>query len=437
MKKVGRVRWGISVLLSLGIIVNYFDRINISIATKPLMDEFGLNLSQMGIIMSAFIWAYTIAQIPAGAVLDKIGVKWINRICTTAWTVFTAMMAMFHGMTTFLVCRFMLGFAEAPSFPAASKATGYWFPIRERGFATSVWDMSAKFSSVIGIPLIAWVISLWGWRGGFWFTAALSFIYAVVWWVWYRDPAEHKYLSKEEYDYIIEGGAQKPGQMSGGLWKNLGFLLRQRRIIGMTVGFGLNGYAYWLLLTWMPGFLQTQLHVSMLNTGIYAAIPWIVATLSNLYIGGWAVDKFIKMGYNPNKVRKNFIIVNMLLGLTICFTAVTNDPALAVLWMSTSICGLSAVTAISWSLPSIVAPRGTAGLVGGIMNFANGLAGSVSTIVTGYIAQATGSFFGAFAFAAVVVFCGIFFFTIVLDRIEEIKMPLSEAVDQNKAGVSP
>ena len=216
MKKVGRVRWGISVLLSLGIIVNYFDRINISIATKPLMDEFGLNLSQMGIIMSAFIWAYTIAQIPAGAVLDKIGVKWINRICTTAWTVFTAMMAMFHGMTTFLVCRFMLGFAEAPSFPAASKATGYWFPIRERGFATSVWDMSAKFSSVIGIPLIAWVISLWGWRGGFWFTAALSFIYAVVWWIWYRDPAEHKYLSKEEYDYIIEGGAQKPGQMSGG-----------------------------------------------------------------------------------------------------------------------------------------------------------------------------------------------------------------------------
>jgi MFS family permease len=102
---------------------------------------------------------------------------------------------------------------------------------------------------------------------------------------------------------------------------------------------------------------------------------------------------------------------------------VTNNPVVAIFWMSTSVCGLSAVTAISWSLPSIIAPRGTAGLVGGIMNLANGLAGSVSAIVTGYIAQQTGSFYGAFALAAVVVFCGIFFFTVVLDRIEEIKMP--------------
>jgi hypothetical protein len=85
-EKVGRVRWGISILLSLGIVVNYFDRINISIATKPLMREFGLNLSQMGIILSAFIWAYTIAQIPAGAILDRVGVKWLNRACTLAWT---------------------------------------------------------------------------------------------------------------------------------------------------------------------------------------------------------------------------------------------------------------------------------------------------------------------------------------------------------------
>jgi sugar phosphate permease len=427
-EKVGRVRWGISILLSLGIVVNYFDRINISIATKPLMREFGLNLGQMGIILSAFIWAYTIAQIPAGAVLDRVGVKWLNRACTLAWTGFTALTAIFSGMSLFILCRFMLGLAEAPSFPAASKATGYWFPIKERGVATSVWDMSAKLSSVIGIPLIAWAMTVWGWRGGFWLTVVLSLIYAIAWWAFYCDPLEHKKLSKEEYSYIVEGGAQKPGQASGGIARNLGFLLRQRKVWGATLGFGLNGYAYWLLLTWMPGFLQTQLNMSLLSTGIYAMIPWIVATLSNLYIGGWAVDKFIRKGYDPSKVRKSFIVANMLLGLTICFTAVTNNPKLAVFWMATSICGLSAVTAISWSLPSIIAPRGTAGTVGGIMNFANGLAGSVSTIVTGYIAQKTGSFFGAFALAACVVFCGIFFFTVVLDRIEEIKteMPTAE-----------
>src|SRR5208337_880614 len=106
------------------------------------------------------------------------------------------------------------------SFPAASKATGYWFPIKERGVATSVWDMSAKLSSVIGIPLIAWAMTVWGWRGGFWLTVGLSLIYSIAWWAFYCDPQEHKKLSREEYTYIVEGGAQKPGQASGGITRN-------------------------------------------------------------------------------------------------------------------------------------------------------------------------------------------------------------------------
>ena len=248
-------RWGIAVLLGIGIIINYFDRTNMSVATKPLMSEFHLSDGQMGILLSSFAWSYALLQIPIGTLLDKIGVKWLMRIGTLLWSVATFMTAIVSGMGLIILSRILLGIAEAPAFPGASKATGYWFPRQERSLATSAFDAAAKFSNVIGVPLVAWAVMAWGWRGGFFLTAILSLVYAAAYWIWYRDPKDDNNLSKEEFAYIVEGGAQEIGEAPGGVMKNLGYVLAQRKVWGLTIGFAAYGYSFYLFLTWLPVYL--------------------------------------------------------------------------------------------------------------------------------------------------------------------------------------
>lgn len=419
----GNLRWGIALLLGAGILVNYFDRVNISVATEPLIADFHLTTAQFGIVLSAFGWSYALMQIPVGALLDKIGVKWLNRVGTILWTVATFMTAAVSGLGLLLLARVILGVAEAPAFPAASKATGYWFPLSERGKATSAFDAAAKFSNVIGVPIVALAVTQGGWRAGFILTGILSLIFTLVWWALYNDPSRARRLRESERQYIVQGGAQAEGAATASTFSSLGYLLRQRKVWGLTLGFAAYGYSFYLLLTWLPGYLETQLHMTVLKSGIYTIIPWMVATITDLVIGGWLVDYLIKRGLNQNVVRKTLIVAGMILGLAVAGAAFTTSANVAIFWISIALGGLAFSAPIGWSIPALIAPRGTVGTVGSIMNFVNNLMAIAAPIVTGFIAGGTGSFALGFIVAGVVLLIGILCYVFVLGRIEPIPEP--------------
>lgn len=417
-KRIGNVRWGIAILIAIGIIINYFDRTNMSVATKPMMQQYGLTKAQFGVLLSSFAWSYTLLQIPIGLLLDKIGVKWLMRLGAILWTVATAMTAMVSGMGLIILSRIILGVAEAPAFPAASKATGYWFPFHERGRASASFDAAAKFSNVLGVPIIAWVVTRWGWHAGFFLTAALSFLFVIAYWIFYRDPQEAKFLSESEKTYIVENGAQESGEAEGGLFSNLGFLLTQKKVWGLSLGFAAYGYSFYLFLTWLPGYLETQMHMSVLKSGWYTIIPWIVATITDVLIGGWLVDKLIANGRDPSKVRKTILLLGMFFGLFVIGAAFTQNPKLAIVFISIALGGLAFSAPVAWSIPSIIAPKGTVSTVGSLMNFFNNLMGILAPIITGYLTFSQG-----FMVAGVVLVIGILCYTLLLGRIEQIKTP--------------
>ena len=425
MQQRGKKRWGIAVILFLGILVNYFDRTNMSVATKPMMSEYSLTTVQWGWIMSTFAWTYALMQIPIGALLDKVGVKWLMRIGTLIWTVATLLTAIVSGLGLIILSRLLLGIGEAPAFPSSSKATGYWFPIQERGVATATFDAAAKFSNVIGAPIVAWAVTEWGWRGGFYLTAGLSLLYGIIYWVWYRDPKDHPTLSKEERQYIEAGGAQQEGEASGGVWKNFAFLLTQRKVWGLTLGFAAYGYTFYLFLTWLPGYLQNQMHMTVLKSATYTAIPWLIATVTDFFIGGFLVDKLVKRGYDQSKVRKTLFIIGLLLGLSVGGAAFTTDPNVAIIFISIALGGLAFAAPIGWSIPAIIAPKGTVGMVGSIMNLVNNVMGILAPVITGYLA-ASGSFASGFRVAAVVLVIGIAAFALLMGPIEKIRSPFEK-----------
>ena len=157
-------RWTIGVLLGVGVLINYFDRINISVAAPQLQKEFGLTPEDLGWLFSAFFWSYSLLQVPGGMVLDRFGVKTVGRWGALLWAIASALTGIATGFTSLVGSRVLLGIAEAPAFPASQKATGYWFPRRERARSTAIFDSAAKFSNVIGVPLVALAVVKLGWR---------------------------------------------------------------------------------------------------------------------------------------------------------------------------------------------------------------------------------------------------------------------------------
>ena len=417
-------RWIIGVLLGVGILINYFDRINISVAAPQLQKEFGLTPVEMGFLFSAFFWSYSLLQVPGGMVLDRFGVTRVGRWGAFLWSVASAITAISSGFGAIFGSRILLGIAEAPAFPASQKATGYWFPRQERSRSTAIFDSAAKFSNVIGVPLVAIVIVTFGWRWGFAITAALSLAYFVAYWAIYRDPSQDKKLTQAEHDYIVAGGASPEGVAQSGQSAMLGYLLTTRKVWGLTVGFSAYGYSFYLFLTWLPGYLVQTLHMDILKSAGYATIPWIFATLSDLLIGGFLVDYLIKRGNDKSVVRKSILVAGMLLGLAVFGAVFTTNPTWAIIWITLALTGLSAAAPIGSSLVSLIAPRGGTGTIGGIVNFSNNLMGIAAPIITGFIVGLTHSFAGAFLVAGVVLVVGIFFYVVVLGRVEPIPDPV-------------
>ena len=419
----GNRRWLIGGLLAVGVLVNYFDRVTLTVAGPQIQHEFGLGAVEFGFLLSAFGWSYSLLQIPVGLVLDRFGVTRVLRWSTFLWGVASFITAFSTGMQGLFVSRVLLGVAETPGFPGNAKATGYWFPRHERGLATALFDAAAKFSNVIGIPLVALLALQFGWRGAFIATGLISLLYYLLFLRTYRDPSKDLRLSTAERAYITTGGSAIEGAAGADAAGLLAYLLRSRKVWGLSIGFAAYGYAFALFITWLPAYLVQEMHMTILKSAAFTTVPWIFATASDLLIGGWLIDFLIRRGLDETRVRKSIIVIGMLMGLAVIGAGLTRDPYVAIVWITVSLSGLAAAAPAGWAIPGLIAPKGGAGTLGGIMNFCNGITGIAAPIITGFIVGATQSFARAFLLAGAMLAIGIVSYVFVLGRIEPLPEP--------------
>jgi len=420
---VPRRRWRIALLLAFGVLVNFFDRINLSVSRDALHASFGLSLVAFGYLSSAFSWTYALMQMPSGVLLDRFGVRRVGRISALLWSVASFAAALSPGLSWLFGARFLLGVSESPTFPANAKALGYWFTREERGLATAITDAAAKFSSAIGVPLIGLLLLYFGWRWSFAATGFISFLYFLLFYVIYRNPSEDKGLSAEEFQFILRGGAQAEDQVKTRSGASLGYLLRQRKVYGLALGWGAYNYTFFLLLTWLPSYLSVSLHMDLFHSVFYTSAPWLFATFTDLLVGGWLVDTLIQYGWDANRVRQTVMVTGMAFGLGIFGAARAHSPAAALIWISLALGGLAAAAPVAWTVPSLIAPRESVGTLGGAVNFCGQIAAVSAPIVTGYIVSGTHSFAAAFVTATVILLLGIVGYILLLGRIEAIPEP--------------
>ncbi len=412
-----RRRWRIAWLLGLGVLVNYFDRVNLSVSHGALVTAFGISDIAFGYLSGAYNWTYAMCQLPVGVLLDRFGVRRVGRISTFLWSVASFAAAITPNLPGFFGARLLLGVGEAPTFPANAKAIGAWFPQRERSFATSLFDAAAKFASAIGVPLLGILLLRVGWRWSFAATGAISLLYLMLFWVVYREPEEDALLSDVERTLISDPPATAVAN-AGEPALSLGALMGQPKVLGLALGFGSYNYVFYLLLTWLPTYLSSALHIDLLHSFLYTGAPWLFATVTDLVIGGWLVDALVTRGWNAPRVRKVVLVAGTACGLGILGAAHAHTAIRALAWIGLSIGGLSAAAPVGWSIPSLIAPRPSVGRVGGIVNLSNQISGIAAPVVTGYLVHATHSFAWAFDVSAIYLLIGIAGYLILLGKIE-------------------
>jgi ACS family D-galactonate transporter-like MFS transporter len=398
------------------------DRVNISVGQEALHHAFGLTTVSYGYLLGAYSWTYALLQLPSGVLLDRFGLRRVGGVSAFLWTVASLATAAATGVISLFSSRLLLGVGEASIFPLNAKAIGSWFPERERGLPTAFFDSAAKFSPAIGIPLVGLLLLHFGWRISFAFTGVLSLFYFLLFILVYRDPKDDRHLSANERVYIEEKpkGEHAADHAPHSAPLTMPRLIRQRKILGLTIGFATYNYSFYLLLTWLPSYMAAGLHLSPVHAVWAASIPWFFAGSIELAIGGWLVDALIRRGHAAGRVRQRVLLAGMVCGLGVAGPAFTHQPLIALLALSVGLGGLSVAAPVGWSLPSILVPVNSTGRVGGIMNFGSQFAAISAPIITGYLIHWSHSYGPPFGLAGILLVIGIVSYIALLCPIERI-----------------
>ena len=401
------VRIGILCLILFLSVVAYADRSILSISGSAIKDEFGLSAIQLGLILSAFSWAYVIGQIPGGLFLDRFGTKKVYGVTLALWSISTLLMGfvgefssgMTMALTLMFALRFALGLIEAPSFPANARAVIMWFPSAERGRASSLFASAQYFAVAIFSPLSGWLVSRFGWEWPFFVLGGIGVLAVFVWMGLMRSPRHHPQVSENELRYIEQGGAlvdidsaqtlKARPPLSKAMFRKL---LSNRMLWCAYIGqYCIIALSYFFI-TWFPIYLVQARGMNILDAGFATIAPAVFGFLGGIS-GGYISDKLLASGWSLSWARKTPYIVGMLMAASLVLAAVIPSNVGIIAMMSFAFFGKGvAAGAGTWAVISDTAPKEAVGLAGAIFNGIGNIAGILTPLLFGVIVALTGSY---------------------------------------------
>ncbi len=419
--KPTRVRYFMLSLVLIATVINYIDRVNISIVAPFMSKELGIDKVHLGFIFFAFAWTYAFALIPGGYIADRFGSRVGYALSLGGWSVTTMLLGLSNGFASLFGFRLAVGAMEAPAFPANARAVTMWFPERERGFATSIYVMGQYIGTALFSGLLLWMAMAFGWRVVFLVTGGVGAVFAMVWWRLYRDPLQSMHANTAEIDYIRQGGgivaSKKHVHFS---LRTIGRLLCYRQIWAICIGKYASTTALYFFLTWFPTYLIEERHMQILKAGIFTVLPYLGAT-AGILLAGWFSDWQIRRGVPMSFARKLPLVAGSLLGTTIVLVNFTTSD-IACIAVLTGAFFAQGIASTSWAAVSEAAPVQYIGLAAGITSLSANLAGIVTPIVIGYILQATGSFAWALNFVGMLALIGALSYSVLLGPLHRIVM---------------
>ena len=401
-----RKRIWIYVFLFTLTLINYVDRVSLSVASHALKAEFDISPIAMGYLFSSFVWLYFIALIPMGYLVGRYGPKTVNSYGIGVWSIATVCTAFSTGFISLISCRLIMGAGEATTYPAGARVVRDWMPVKERGMATAVFHSGSLVGPAVGAIGFGWLITSFGWRIAFVVAGAIGFVWLAAWLKWYQHPSKAPWLSAAELAEITADADAASARTPAVPAMGFAGLVRSRTMWAIGLSHGCAVYATYFFLTWLPTYLQTEKGLTVMTSSFYTAIPYLGAAVLAVVIG-----RFSDMVVPPAAAadgKRRFVVGAVLVASSVIFLV----PLLSSTWAILLVITLSLATcasAISLNLSLIndlVRSGEDVGTAAGFITAVGNLFGLLAPIATGYFVASTGGFAMAFTVVGALLIVG-------------------------------
>jgi MFS family permease len=370
----------------------YLHRSALSIAAPFVSQDLGLNPGVTGVLLSVFFWSYSLAQIPSGWLADRFGVGRVYATGFVIWASAAALTGLAPSFAVLVLLRLVMGAGQGVVFPGSGRSVANWFSPKERGGATAAFLSGMRVGQAVITTLGAATIAIYGWRFLFIVTGLAGAVWLVPWIIFHWRNERVPLSPDVAVTRLSTADSLR--------------LLRDRRIWGIFATFFAMDYVWLLNATWLPGYFLSQRNFSADEMTLFVSVPLILVAVTGV-LAGIGSDAIVRLGYSEVTVRKWFILVGLSIGCVIGPVGAVHSGHIAGLLAAASILGLSVASPNIWALTQVIAGRERTGLASGAQNFIGTGAGIIAPIVTGFLAQMTGSFVIAFLIAALLLILGV------------------------------
>jgi MFS transporter, ACS family, D-galactonate transporter len=388
-------------LLFIASLINYLDRSSISLALPLISKDLHLGPESKGLLLSAFFWTYALLQIPVGWAADRVNLRWFYFSAFVLWSLGQGLTGFATSLAVLILFRLLLGIGESIYLPGGTKIVSILFASTERGLPCGIFDFGTRMGLVLGGLTIPWLLVHFGWRLSFRLIGFTALLWVIPW-LW----ATKGRLNQRA----------RPASSARDQGRALRRLLTNRNLIGICLGFFCFDYYWYLFVTWLPDYLVTVRHLTILRAGFFSALPYFVFGASEP-LGGWIADRLTARGWSETRTRKGIVTIAFLCGLLLIPASRVQSANTAVFLLA----GASLVGLATGNLLVILqccAPQEDVGLWTGFENFAGNLAGVLAPLLTGVLISRTGSYAPGFGLAVVVLLAGIFCYWFIVENFD-------------------
>jgi sugar phosphate permease len=399
--------WVYALTLAL-VAINYMDRSALGIVAQAIRGEFKLSPIEMGYLFSSFFWTYVICLLPIGIMLDRFSTKSINSAGIVLWSIAMVATAGVWSFASLIGARLLMGAGEATSIPSCGRIVREWMPASERGVANAFWSAGSFLGPAIGAIVVASLTSGWGWRAAFIVLGVVGLVWLACNLIWFDKPEKAGWLTADERNKILTeraaGAVDEIGQHgSPGVLLEL---IKSPSMWGIMIAQATGIYTLYLLLFWMPSYLQDTKHLTIMKTGLYTAIPWAVAVPVSILLG-LTSDRLLKGNSLLAGGRRAMVIVTFLLAAFCALVPFTDNTSLIIVLFAISLSGMNAAISLTVTLVTDLVHRARdVGKAISLCIFAGNICGLLAPIVTGYIVAGFGSYDWALWIAGIMLLIG-------------------------------
>lgn len=392
--KLPGLRWLIIGMIFFATLINYIDRLTISVLAPLITKDLNLTNTEFGGIATWFLFAYTISQSLSGKLYDRIGIKKGFTISIVVWSLAAMAHSFAVGIRGLSAVRFMLGLGEAGNWPGAAKTVAVWFPARQRAFGMAIFNSGAAIGSIVAPPVIVGLTAYFGnWQQTFVVTGLLGFVWLALWWLIYDTPERHRWLTKEEFALIREDDLPRRSASESAdpiaeqrLESAPGWLqlLAYRQTWAIILARFLVDPVWWLYITWLPLYLSQVHGFDLRQIGLFAWVPYVAADAGSLF-GGWFSGYLIGRGWTVNAARKAVIAFAACLMPAGILAAFTTDSMAALALIGVVLFGFQVWINNVQTLPSDFFPATSVGSIAGLGGTGAGIGSMIFIFTTGWV----------------------------------------------------